>query len=135
MNNNIIISSCNLSFTFKFVNYLANWYSLRTVYLLFKFYVYILGSQSLQERRPGSGQTVYGNYENSGQQHSGLNYPSTSVGGGASSLGASMAQTPPSAVVSSSGQVIKTCFAKPSITTSSSSSPQSVWVERHLAQV
>ncbi|GFY78432.1 aryl hydrocarbon receptor nuclear translocator homolog [Trichonephila inaurata madagascariensis] len=59
------------------------------------------GSQGIQERRPGSGQAVYGNYESSGQQHSGLNYPSTSVGSGAGSLGASMAQTPPSAVTNS----------------------------------
>lgn len=59
------------------------------------------GSQSLQERRPGSGQAVYGSYESSGQQHSGLSYPSTSVGGGAGGLGASMAQTPPSAVATS----------------------------------
>ncbi|GFS66152.1 aryl hydrocarbon receptor nuclear translocator homolog [Trichonephila clavipes] len=59
------------------------------------------GSQGIQERRPGSGQAVYGNYESSGQQHSGLSYPSTSVGSGAGSLGASMAQTPPSAVTNS----------------------------------
>ncbi|GIY27129.1 aryl hydrocarbon receptor nuclear translocator homolog [Caerostris extrusa] len=56
------------------------------------------GSQGIQERRPGSGQPVYGTYESSGQQHSGLNYPNTSVGGGAGNLGATMAQTPPSAV-------------------------------------
>ncbi|XP_035220110.1 aryl hydrocarbon receptor nuclear translocator homolog isoform X2 [Stegodyphus dumicola] len=91
------------------------------------------GSQGIQERRPGSGQTVYGNYESSGQQHSALNYPSTSVGGGAGSLGASMSQTPPSAVVSASGGVL-TRITKPSATTSSSSSPQAVWVQRHLAQ-
>ncbi|GFY78433.1 aryl hydrocarbon receptor nuclear translocator homolog [Trichonephila inaurata madagascariensis] len=91
------------------------------------------GSQGIQERRPGSGQAVYGNYESSGQQHSGLNYPSTSVGSGAGSLGASMAQTPPSAVVSAGGGVL-TRISKTSATTSSSSSPQAVWVQRHLAQ-
>ena len=106
-------------------------------YYLFKFvapqdFVFNLGSQSLQDRRPGSGQAVYGSYESSGQQHSGLSYPSTSVGGGGSSLGASMAQTPPSAVVSASGGVL-TRISKPSATTSSS--PQGVWVQRHLAQV
>ncbi|GFS66156.1 aryl hydrocarbon receptor nuclear translocator homolog [Trichonephila clavipes] len=91
------------------------------------------GSQGIQERRPGSGQAVYGNYESSGQQHSGLSYPSTSVGSGAGSLGASMAQTPPSAVVSAGGGVL-TRISKTSATTSSSSSPQAVWVQRHLAQ-
>lgn len=43
-----------------------------------------------------------------------------------------MAQTPPSAVVSASGGVL-TRISKPSATTSSS--PQGVWVQRHLAQV
>lgn len=99
---------------------------------MYKEFVFDVGSQSLQDRRPGSGQAVYGSYESSGQQHSGLSYPSTSVGGGGSSLGASMAQTPPSAVVSASGGVL-TRISKPSATTSSS--PQGVWVQRHLAQV
>ncbi|KAF8790296.1 aryl hydrocarbon receptor nuclear translocator homolog isoform X2 [Argiope bruennichi] len=90
------------------------------------------GSQGIQERRPGSGQaSMYSNYENTGQ-HSGLNYPNTSVGGGAGNLGASMAQTPPSAVVSA-GSVL-TRITKPSATSSSSSSPQAAWVQRHLAQ-
>ncbi|XP_054716036.1 aryl hydrocarbon receptor nuclear translocator homolog isoform X3 [Uloborus diversus] len=89
------------------------------------------GSQGIPERRPGSGQAVYANYESSGQ-HSGLSYPNTSVGG-AGSLGGSMPQTPPSAVVSASGGVL-TRISKSSATTSSSSSPQAVWVQRHLAQ-
>ncbi|XP_071034655.1 aryl hydrocarbon receptor nuclear translocator homolog isoform X4 [Parasteatoda tepidariorum] len=89
------------------------------------------GTQGIQERRPGSGQSVYSNYENSGQQHSGLSYPTTSVGSGAGSLGSSLAQTPPSAVPSGGG--VLTRISKPA-TTSSSSSPQAVWVQRHLAQ-
>ncbi|KAG8180047.1 hypothetical protein JTE90_023666, partial [Oedothorax gibbosus] len=65
------------------------------------------GSQGLQERRPGSGPSVYASYESS--QHSGLTYPSTSVGSG---IAASMAQTPPSAVVSATGGVLTRISSK-----------------------
>lgn len=125
------MSYINLYNSVLFFKYLLNFSSSSWFHTMFFSFV---GSQGLQERRPGSGQAVYGNYESGGQQHSGLNYPSTSVGGGSSSLGASMAQTPPSAVVSASGGVL-TRISKPSATTSSSSSPQAVWVQRHLAQV
>ncbi|XP_076331733.1 aryl hydrocarbon receptor nuclear translocator homolog isoform X2 [Tachypleus tridentatus] len=79
------------------------------------------GSQGMQDRRPGSGQPVYGNYDPSSQPHSSMNYPSTSLAGGG------IAQTS-----SGSGGVLSR-MGKQSPATSGSP-PQSVWTHRHVVQ-
>ncbi|XP_023218888.1 aryl hydrocarbon receptor nuclear translocator homolog isoform X3 [Centruroides vittatus] len=87
------------------------------------------GSQGLQERRPGSGQPVYGTYEANTQSHSSLNYPSTSVGGGGTGT---IAQTAPSAAATSG---VLARISKPSsASTSSASPPQGAWNQRHIGQ-
>ncbi|XP_076355594.1 aryl hydrocarbon receptor nuclear translocator homolog isoform X2 [Tachypleus tridentatus] len=82
---------------------------------------HIQSSHGLQERRPGSGHTMYGSYDPLQQTHSSMNYPNASLSG-------AIVQQP----LSSTGGIL-TRIGKQSPATSDSS-PQSAWSHRHVVQ-